>query len=275
MMNIFEKNITSLYGEKGRLWLTQLPTRVSEIAKKWHLTDLKPAENLSFNYVLFGFLGSLPIVLKISPKDENLLTEIQALEAFSGYGTVRVLNKTEGALLLERAVPGDPLKSYLPEKEREALSIACKTAKKLNQAPIPQNSQFPHMRDWLSALDKNWDIPREYLLKARGLKNKLLAASTAVDVLLHGDLHHENILSHGGEWRIIDPKGVIGAPIHEVWTFIRDPLTDIPFVADVFGFDVEWVKQWYFVHLILAACWNVEDHLDPRRFLDLAKAVDD
>ncbi len=268
-MKDFEKNITSLYGEKGIQWLAQLPDKVSKIAKAWNLRDLSPVENLSFNYVLSGFFEDQPIVLKISPEKENLLTETQALEAFSDYGAVHILAEMEDALLLERAVPGYSLKSYLPNKSREALFIACEVAKRLHRASIPKNNQFPHMKQRLSALDKDWDIPSMLLLKARALKNKLLEVSTA-DVLLHGDLHHENILADSVKWRVIDPKGVIGAPIHEVWAFIREPSVDIPFVADAFCFDVELVKQWYFVHLILAACWNVEDGLDAQKFLDLA-----
>jgi streptomycin 6-kinase len=269
-MNTFEKNIISLYGEKGSEWLRQLPNRVSEIAKTWYLTNLKPAENLSYNYVLFGLQDSLPIVLKISPDNKALSTETQALEAFSGYGAMKILAKMEDALLLEQAVPGEILKAYLPNKQREALSIACIVAQKLHCAPVSKNKIFPHMKDWLAALDKDWDIPREFLLKARQLKNKLLETSPATDVLLHGDLHHENILSHGYEWRVIDPKGVIGSPVHEVWAFIREPSADIPFIADTLDFDAGLIRQWYFVHLILAACWNVEDGLSPQKFLNLA-----
>jgi len=41
---------------------------------------------------------------------------------------------------------------------------------------------------------------------------KHLAKISALPVLLHGDLHQDNILSHGDDWLVIDPKGVIGFP---------------------------------------------------------------
>ena len=86
-------------------------------------------------------------------------------------------------------------------------------------------------------------------------------------------LSHENILQNGQEWRIIDPKGVIGAPIHEVWAFVMDFEKDTLYIADFFGFPLEEVRGWYFVHLMKAACWNVEDNVKPNLFLDLAEKV--
>jgi streptomycin 6-kinase len=43
-----------------------------------------------------------------------------------------------------------------------------------------------------------------------------LAKMSALPVLLHGDLHQDNILSQGDDWLVIDPKGVIGFPINEI-----------------------------------------------------------
>lgn len=92
-------------------------------------------------------------------------------------------------------------------------------------------------------------------------------------VLLHGDLHQNNILSNDGDWLIIDPKGVIGSPIHEIWAFIENPKNDLEYVSNYFKLNYEDVVQWYYVHLILAACWNAEDHLDPTLFLNLADSI--
>ena len=72
---------------------------------------------------------------------------------------------------------------------------------------------------------------------------------------------------------MIDPKGVIGAPIHEVWAFIMDFETDTQFVADFFAFDYQEVREWYFVHLMLALCWGIEDVTSLNLFLDLAEKV--
>ena len=266
-MNIFKKNIISVYGDKGEAWLNDLPRLTKEIAAKWHLTNLVPVDTLSYNYVLSGLKGTQSIILKLSLDTLALDRETSALQIFDGYGGVAVLDQTEGALLLERAIPGHSLKSHLSNDK--SIQIMCDVMRTLHQAPLPKNEIFPHIHDWLMTIDKNWDIPEKYLRKARELKNKLLETD-GNPVLLHGDLHHDNVLANGNDWVVIDPKGVIGDPIHEVWTFIMDLEKDTQYVADFFDFNVTVVRQWYFVRVILAACWSLEDNGDPKMFLDLA-----
>lgn len=276
----FKTNIISIYGDKGKAWLDALPKLVEEISSKWRLSDLQPVNNLSYNYVLSGFQGTQPIILKMSLDVEGLHREAEALRAFTGVGAVKVLNEESGALLLERAVLGTSLKD---SRNPNALQIACQVAQKLHQAPLPEGS-FPHIRDWLKALDHGsefiaarttGDVRHQiatYLEKARHLRDKLLENSTG-PVLLHGDLHPENILQNGTDWVVIDPKGVIRSPIHEVWAFIMDFETDTQFVADFFAFDLKEVRGWYFVHLVLALCWSMEDGTSLNPFLGLAEKV--
>ena len=43
-------------------------------------------------------------------------------------------------------------------------------------------------------------------------------------MLLHGDLHHENVLSAGADWRAIDAKGVVGDPGYETGLLFYNPM---------------------------------------------------
>lgn len=218
-MNGFQSNSLNIYGEKGKAWLDELPELVTAIASRLDLRDLKEVTNLTYNYVLSGFRGDNPIILKLGLDNANLKQEAFALKCFAGYGAVKVLAEDEGMLLLERSVPGTSLKSYFPDKEQESIEIVCGVMKKLHQASIPEGHNFPHIKDWLKALDKDWNIPNHYLQKARQLRDQLLKTA-ALDVLLHGDLHHDNILQNGENWLVIDPKGVIGESAYEVAAFI-------------------------------------------------------
>lgn len=254
-MTQFEKNILSIYGDAGKTWLAHLPQTIQMISTLWELKHLEPIEHLSHNYVLQGMQQDKPIVLKLSP--DTLAQEAESLRAFAGWGAVDVLAYQKGALLLQRALPGTSPKN---------IQIACAVAKKLHCAPLPTKHSFPHMKDWLATLDRDWDIPKEHLHKARSLKKEI----PKEEVLLHGDLHRENILSNGADWLVIDSKGVVGSAIHEMWAFVEEPKKDIPFIAEYFNFPLEAVKNWYYVHLVLAACWQVEDGLDPKPFLNRA-----
>lgn len=267
-MNEFEHNIVSIYKENGTKWLKTLPQLVEKFAKKWDLTQLKPVQNLSFNYVLAGYQNKNPIILKICPTSDNLSKEIDALKVFAGYGGVKILAYENDVILLERAVSGHSLKTYLPMRQKEALIIICKIMKNLHTAPFKKYN-FPNIKEWMQLLDQDWPISTDFLVKARTLKNKLLLTYND-HILLHGDLHHDNILENKKDFVVIDPKGIIGSSINETCNFIRDPIQDTEYIANYFNFNLQELREWYFTHLILKTCWNLEDHLDPGLFLSLA-----
>ncbi len=280
MSNNFTTNIIDLYGPLGQQWLNKLPEITNQIAVTWGLSGLQPVKNLSYNYVLSGFRSQQPVVLKTSLDVEALKQEASALHAFNGYGAARVLEEMTGALLLERAIPGISLKSYFPHQDTEATYIACKVIQKLHQAPAPQ-SKFSHIRDWLQILDQDWNIPSNYLKKARYLRDQLLNASTQ-SILLHGDLHHDNILQQGEDWIVIDPKGVIGDPIYDkIGCLIREPLSEflkqpqpldilrsrLKIIANYSDLDPMKIWEWSFIQSVLACCWSLEDHQQPIELL--------
>ena len=274
-MNTFHSNIINIYGEKGKAWLDALPQLVAATSSKLDLRDLIEVANLTYNHVLSGFQSDHSIILKLGLNHEALTREAFALRCFEGYGAVKVLAEDDGILLLKRAVPGRSLKSYFPDKEHESIEIACGVIKKLHQANIPTTHNFPHIKDWLTALDKDWNIPKHYLQNARKLRDQLLQTSEA-DVLLHGDLHHDNILQNGDDWLVIDPKGAIGEPSYELAAFIRNPMPELLNHADVpniilnrithFAKIIELPSQrifdWCFVNSVLAWAWALEDGCD-------------
>ena len=270
-MNQFEKNITTIHKHKGRNWLNALPQKVENISSHFGITQLEEVTNLTFNYVLKGLQNGQPIVLKIYYNQKDLEKELKALRAFDSLNVVKVKGYTNDALLLECAIPGISLKTFLPKKSQAALEIACSITKNLHKK-TDHTSSFPHISQWLNTIDKNWNIDVNFLTKARYLKARLLK-DPCQQVLLHGDLHYDNIISNNSNWIVIDPKGVIGCSINEVWAFVQNPLLDTEHIANYFGWNVLKVRQWYFVHLIMAACWNLEDNLDPKNFLELASLI--
>lgn len=249
---------------------------LNKFSRKWRISGLKP---LTGNHLFSGFQDNRLVVLKTSSDIQSLEQEARALEAFAGFGVVKVLEQGEGVLLLERAMPGEPLKKLFPAQDCEVVQIACEVIRKLHNAPLPFGGEFSHIMDWLSLLDKNWDIPAAYLNKARALRDNLLATQKQ-EVLLHGDLHHENILHSGKDFVVIDPKGVIGEGAYEVGAFIRNPiprLLDEPDVSNIIktrinGFaaglylDPDRIFGWCFVQTVLAWAWALEDGLDTGYF---------
>jgi streptomycin 6-kinase len=283
-MSKFQSNIISIYGEKGKICLDRLPELVEQISIRLGLKDLEPVSNLSYNYILFGLQGDSPIIIKLGLDSEALEREAAALKCFAEYGAVKVLAVCEGMLLLERAVPGTSLKSYFSDRSEGAVRIVCNAIKKLHQAKIPECHNFPHIKDWLSALDRNQDIPDVYLQKAKKLRDQLLQ-TTGADVLLHGDLHHDNVLQNNRAWVVIDPKGVIGDAAYEVAAFVRNPIPDlleqtntteiinnnISMFSDILNISKARIVDWCFVQAVLSWVWSLEDGCETSNFEQITK----
>lgn len=47
-------NISKPQNILDKAWIKDLPKLVKLMAQKWHLTELIEAENLTYNYVMFG-----------------------------------------------------------------------------------------------------------------------------------------------------------------------------------------------------------------------------
>ena len=193
----FRHNFFQIYEVRGKQWLSELPKLIHTIAKQWDLKNLKPLLNLSYNYVMSGQQNGKPIILKLALDYQTLSQEVSALKAFAEYGGIAVLDHLNNAVLLQQAQPGYSLKTYLPKQHKKALHIACCTMERLHTSPLLQHEKFPHIQEWFSLLDREWDIPELYLQRARNIKNRLLKLEKEKTLsLLHGDLHHENILAH-------------------------------------------------------------------------------
>lgn len=265
--NSFEKNIISTYGERGREWLLELPMLLSTISSKYGITEITPCKNLSYNYVATGIMDQHNVIVKLGIDTKNITREAYALKAFNGFGAVELIDMDEGLLILDRANSGMSLKDDVSNNKIE---IACNVMKRIHEAPMPKTHDFPHVKEWLNCFDKKWDMPEYYLEKAIALRDKLLLSEYPI-YLLHGDLHHDNILRHKDSWIAIDPKGVVGPAIFETFAFIMDIEKDTLYVSRFFNYNIQSVRDWYFLRVILSICWNLEDNIDSSKFMHMAK----
>lgn len=107
-------------------------------------------------------------------------------------------------------------------------------------------------------------------------------ALSGEQVLLHGDLHHFNILSsRRNSWLAIDPKGVIGEREYEICALMRNPgpqlftamnteqviLRRLDQIVEYTGFDRERILLWSIVNAVLTAWWCIEDKVPGKDYL--------
>ncbi|BDI29861.1 streptomycin 6-kinase [Capsulimonas corticalis] len=278
----FVRNITA-FGPAGAQWLELLPALLDNCARRWDLTLLPAFPNLSFNYVANAVRADgTGVVLKIGPPMGDMRDERAALRAYDGRGAVRLLasDDARNVMLLERLTPGETLTGMASEaRDAEATAIAADVMRRLWR-PAPPDHDFPTVAEWGEGFTKMrarfgggvGPFPQAITEEAEALFADLLATSDA-PVLLHGDLHHDNILSSGDTWLAIDPKGLVGEPAYEVGAMLRNLWEDrhthadpgrllsrrAHQLADALGLNPARVKGWAMAQAVLSAWWTVED----------------
>ncbi len=282
-----EKNVTNVWGDKGRKWLQNLADTIAKLSAHWQLSDITPVENMSYNYVALAKQHhNTPVVIKFSCDKTLIEDEYRALKHFNGTGSICVIDKAahHNALLLEQAIPGYSLKANYAEDINNTIEIYASIVATLASQPKP-DTQYTHVEKWCQAIDKITDprIKPIYIDKAKELKHYLLSSNDN-EYLCHGDLHLENILCHNKKWLSIDPKGIIGETAFEAAAFdlldksdwdepktIPDKINQrLSLLANHLGIHKDRLQAWVFLRVIIAAQWFIEDNSNPDEILRLA-----
>jgi streptomycin 6-kinase len=276
----FRRDRIAMNGEEGIAWLDCLPGVLANCERRWDIT-IGPPFNLSFNYVAPAVRADgTQVVVKVCSLTDEFPQQPEALRLVDGHGMVRLLeiDTAEEIMLLERLLPGTMLRDV--EDDVVSTSCAASVMRKIWR-PAPENHPFKTVQDWGKGFDRlrqcydggTGPFPEALLEQAETLYREL-SASMAAPVLLHGDLHHENILAAEREpWLAIDPKGLVGEPAYETGAWLRNPmpqLLDMPWpgrilarrvdqLAEELGFDRARIRDWGLAQAMLSAWWSMED----------------
>jgi streptomycin 6-kinase len=289
----FVRTVLGVYGEPaGRAWLDALPGLLADVAARWELC-LGDPYGLSFNYVARAVRADgTPAVLKLTPPAGELRYEVAALRHFGGAGAVRLLaaDVDAGAVLLERAEPGELLTALQARDDDTATRVAAAVGTRLHRpATRPLRTVEDWARDAFGWLRRRYGggtgpFPAELLDRAEA-EHAELVASSAPPVLLHGDLHHDNILTAERGWLAIDPHGVLGEPAYEAGPLLRNPIglgarpdlaavlaRRVPILAEAYGVDAERIRGWGRAHNAVSLIWSHQDggHVDTDTLAVLA-----
>jgi streptomycin 6-kinase len=197
-------------------------------------------------------------VLKVQKPHRESEHEAAALELWDGDGSIRLLahDPERHALLLERCVPGTPLSEA---GQDVALDVFVGLLPRLWK---PVAEHFRPLADeaawWVEYLPREWEAAgRQFerrLLGAAVDALTELAPSQGEQVLLHQDLHGENVLAAEREpWLVIDPKPLAGerefaiAPIvrsFELGHSRRDVLHRFDRLTSELGLDRDRARGW-------------------------------
>jgi streptomycin 6-kinase len=218
-------------------------------------------------------------VLKVQRPHREDEHEAAALELWDGDGAVRLLDsEPEHTLLIERCVPGAPLSDAGQEA---ALDVFVELLPRLwKPAGPPFGTLAVEAAWWSDSLEATWERfgrPFERPLLDAALEALAeLPRTQGEQVLLHQDLHGDNVLSAEREpWLAIDPKPLVGerefgiAPIvrsRELGHSKRDVLRRFDRLVSELGLDRERARGWT-IGQTIAWGFGHETHVETVRWL--------
>jgi streptomycin 6-kinase len=214
----------------------------------------------------------VPAMLKVALEAEERRGAV-LMAWWDGEGAARVLARATGeGSLAEMARNG---------RDDEASRIICAVAAKLHAPRKRPPPELLPLSRWFEELEPAAAQHGGILSHAAATARELLAAPQDI-VVLHGDLHHGNILDAGSRgWLAIDPKRLVGERGFDFANIFCNPDPAVAaapgrlarqshVVAEAAGLERVRLLKWILAYAGLSAVWFLSDGVKPE--LDLAVA---
>jgi streptomycin 6-kinase len=242
----------------------------------WNLTpDGEPFQTEYTRSLIFPVrLGTRPCMLKIASAPEEIRGST-VMAWWNGDGAAKVLAHDGTAILLERASSSESLAEMSRRGEdAKSLSILCRTLAELHRPrDVLPPPDLPSLAVWFQDLTAHVSGDAR-LARGSAIADGLLV-SARDEVILHGDMHHENVLCFGDKgWLAIDPKGLIGERGYDYANIFQNPDRQIALapgrldarlerVSAEAHLDPERLLRWIAAHAALSAAWSIGDGQSP------------
>lgn len=298
-----------------RGWLAQVPDLVASCLERWELTIVGELP-LSRSYVVaVERADGRPCVLKLQPTEVPDLPgparELLGLR-LAGPVAVEVVEDdvANGALLLERAVPGTtlgPVAARDDDAATTSLATVIRAYGRRVESPGALGLRpFEELAEAFERFDRgpHGGIARRRAAATAGSRLSVvlgvdelgtavqairsarhtaervlaeLAADHGEPHLLHGDLHHDNVLDDERRGHlVIDPWGLYGHRAADVAPALHNPLEVVTGAADVgamvrrrlaiyaeiLEIDLERLTAWCYVYVAIRALWAIESNAE-------------
>ena len=279
-------------GDDWAAWVDRLPALVRDLLDEWDLTVDGALMNGFCSLVVPVLTADgQRAVLKLhtdADADESDFEHL-ALQHWHGNGTVLLLraDPRRRAMLLERLHPRD----LTTIGDREACEVVGGLYGRIHVPALPQlRTITSYVERWtadLEALPRDAPIPRRLREQCVSLVRDLVADPASVGVIIHGDLHHHNVLAADREpWLVIDPKPMSGDPHYEPAPMLWNRWDEIVAgnarenlrrrfhtLVDVAGLDEDRARDWVVVRMVHNMSWAVIDGDPDQDYLTMCVTI--
>ncbi|HIC7642278.1 TPA: aminoglycoside phosphotransferase family protein [Serratia liquefaciens] len=190
---------------------------------------------------------------------------------WQGEGAARVLDWHEDGILLERAQGSRSLPQMVRDgDDRQATEILCQVVARLHAPRAEPLPELIPLHQWFNSL---WPAAQAHggMLRLSARVAAELLTSPREQTVLHGDIHHDNVLDFGERgWLVIDPKRLYGERAFDYANIFCNPNYGIATDPDIFqrrvvqicqlaGLERQRLLQWILAWAGLSAAWFMED----------------
>ena len=282
-------------GDDWSTWVERLPATVRGILEEWQLSvDGQAVHGYCSLVTPVRMPSGRPAVLKVAFPDEESDHEALALQRWHGNGAVQLLRADphRRALLLERLHDETLTEVW----DLDACEVVGERYARLHIPAPPQlrrlSTALGRWKGQLARMPRNAPVPHRLVEQCLAIAADLRDDDATDGVLVHGDLHYDNVLAGDREpWLVIDPKPLSGDPHYEPAPMLWNRWDEVVgsgdvrsavrrrfhTIVDAAGLDEDRARDWVVLRVVLNAVWELEaadpDPHEITRCITIAKAV--
>lgn len=239
--------------------------------KRWQLTiDGTVLTTPSSQLLAVRLSDNSSAILKITADPIEKMGQL-IMRWWDGCGAAKVLAQHNNAILLEQALNQQSLLTMAVNGQaNQATTIMVDVTKQLHSLrKPPPPTKLITLAEYFTSLTKPMVTPDPSLAIAAHIANELLNSQQDT-VVLHGDIHHGNVLDFARGWLAIDAKPVLGESNFDYARQLCNPELAIANHPDYFSQQLNLIAQlagiaptrllkWLIAQAGLSAVWFMEE----------------